>query len=738
MTCGLPACTEFHIPLTFPVFTCSKHFSRTGETLVREKRIPAAMFFIAAVVLIAGMLFSHAVAQTAQKPAGKEADSRRAPAPVVGRRNVILFVTDGLRHDSVTPETAPNIFSLRQQGVDFINSHSLYPTFTTPNASAFATGHGLGDTGDFGNGMYIGGPLQDPQNDSKATIAPFIESDLILGEINRRFNGNFLTEQTLMDLARKNGYAVATVGKLGPTAIQDISQVALATVSGKPGELQLPQDAIILDDATGREGNKKKLGFPLPADLEADMKSVGLAAMTPDRANGQKGSQQDNSVSGNLNTPGTLGPNRIQQQYFADAVTQAILPRMAATRKPFFIVFWSRDPDGTQHNQGDSLNQLSPGINGPSSRAAIHNADANLGQIINYLKAANLYANTDIVVVADHGFSTISKNKVGSDQVTNSYSSTRVYDDVKPGYLPPGFLAIDLAHGLQENLYDPDGAIDQKTHTYPCVMGGAGDSAKECPQTARHPSNGSGVIGGSGGAVLGEKTDARIIVAANGGSDLIYLPGTANGPKTQADREFAKHVAEILLKQDYVDGVFVDDAFGDIPGALRLSNIGLKGAHPSTPVPAMMVNFKSFSLDSQTPQLARLTRVEIADGTLQEGQGMHGSFSRADTFNNLVAAGPDFKAHYIDRAPVSNADVAMTLAEVMRLPMPMTGSKLQGRVAKESLSVGKPPAEYSGKVLEMVSPEGPGGAKTMLLFQEYQGHYYYDQACLLRTETTCK
>jgi len=28
------------------------------------------------------------------------------------------------------------------------------------------------------------------------------------------------------------------------------------------------------------------------------------------------------------------------------------------------LVFWSRDPDGTQHNQGDSLNQLVPGING--------------------------------------------------------------------------------------------------------------------------------------------------------------------------------------------------------------------------------------------------------------------------------------------------------------------------------------------------------------------------------------
>jgi hypothetical protein len=37
-------------------------------------------------------------------------------------------------------------------------------------------------------------------------------------------------------------------------------------------------------------------------------------------------------------------------------------------RKLFVVVFWSRDPDGTQHNQGDSLSQLSPGINGPTSK----------------------------------------------------------------------------------------------------------------------------------------------------------------------------------------------------------------------------------------------------------------------------------------------------------------------------------------------------------------------------------
>ena len=55
--------------------------------------------------------------------------------------NVILFVPDGLRGRIVSPETAPAMAEVRDRGVNFKNSHSMFPTFTTANASAMATGH---------------------------------------------------------------------------------------------------------------------------------------------------------------------------------------------------------------------------------------------------------------------------------------------------------------------------------------------------------------------------------------------------------------------------------------------------------------------------------------------------------------------------------------------------------------------------------------------------------------------
>jgi arylsulfatase A-like enzyme len=654
---------------------------------------------IAARVVMATLL-AGAIAASAQ--------SAPAAGQAALKRNVILFVADGLRHDSVTPDLTPTMFSLRQQGVDFVNSHSIYPTFTTPNASVFATGHLLGDTGDFGNGLYVGSPIS--TGGAGGTLTPFIENDMILARINGHFEGNYLGEPTLVDLARADGYSVAVIGKLGPVAIQDVAEIKL------DNNVLAPVEAIVVDDATGPHG------VPLPSAARSEMNNASEGTSAPDRTNGQDPASRGN----NGRSAGTLAPNLVQQQYFAGVLTQAILPAFKKDMKPFFVVFWSRDPDGTQHNQGDSLDQLVPGINGPTSQAAVRNADNNLWQIIQYLKAADLYSNTDIIVVADHGFSTISKKEVSRTAVlTGSYSATRSYADVKQGYLPPGFLAIDLAHALKKPLYDPDAPafLMDATSYYPPVSVCDCDGSK----FMQRPSQGNGLIGGSGKVPAdGEITDAEVVIAANGGSDLIYLPQ----PSAEANRELALKISDFLLRQDYVDGVFVHDDLGDLPGTLPLSAIGLIGSS-KVPAPAMVVAFKTFSL---TPgQL--LSRVEIADSTLQEGQGMHGSFSRADTFNAMLAFGPDFKAGYVDRTPSSNADIAVTIASLLKVDLPPAKGNLRGRVLNEAIKTGPETTAFTPPAAKAATRPGPNGRKTVLFTQAVGTHIYFDQACVVDGET---
>jgi arylsulfatase A-like enzyme len=632
-------------------------------------------------------------------------------------RNVIIFVADGLRHGSVDAYNAPTLEFIRNNGVHFTNSHSQFPTFTTANASAIATGHQLGDTGDFSNTLFSGYPIFNTGNFGQApgTVTPFVENDRILGDLDDHFNGNYLNEESIMALARTHGYNTASVGKVGPVAIQDVTQ--LQPVSQ---QFQTP-NTVFVDDSTG-----SAVGIPVAAEIQGALTELGLPTVTPNRSNGCGASDQcNNGFSGNNTTPGTTKPNVVQQQFFADALTKAILPGFAKTNSPFFVLFWSRDPDGSQHNQGDSLNSLTPGINGPTSQAAVHNADQNLRQLLDYvLSNPQLKNNTDIIITSDHGFSTISRHDLDGSgtKFVNDYASRFKYLDntgrqeVNTGFLPNGFVAIDIAKFLNLPLYDPDTQITTNGAAYykpvdPTIP-------QPTASVSQRPSAGDGVIGGTG--KVSNEPDGEVIVAANGGSDLIYVPSK--------DASVVRRLVAFLARQDYTGGIFVDDQYGDIPGSLPLCNIGFVGDSP-LPRPTIVLNFRSFALD----RLDRVnSRIEMADTTLQEGQGMHGNLSRADTFNNMAAWGPDFKKGYLDSLPMGNTDIAPTLAKVLGFDLPANG-KLTGRVLSEALHGSMATdTPQSGKYISAPTVDGKS---TVLLWQKINGNSYYDEACLVNEDT---
>src|SRR6202047_2560827 len=510
--------------------------------------------------------------------------------------NVILFVPDGLRGRIVTSETAPAMAEVRDKGVNFRNSHSMFPTFTTANASAMATGHYLGDTGDFSNTIYTGYPVEP----ADGTVTPFLELDPVILDADQHFGGNYLNEETVLKMARAKGFSTAALGKIGPTLIFDHTD--------KIGADGL--HSIVVDDATGG-----KNGVPLSEEMKAALAKAGLPLATPSRG--------DNAKAGDAKTPGTLVPNTAQQAWFADVASKIVLPMFKDRNKPFVLVFWSRDPDGTQHNTGDSLNTVTPGINGPTSLAGIKNADNNLAQLRKALDDLGLSATTNIMIAADHGFSTISKES------KTSPSAKVTYEDTPKDFLPMGFLAIDLAKALELPLFDPN------------------DNNARIADNA-HPKAGNGVLGQ-------DPAKPDLVVATNGGSDLIYLPNK--------DKKLAGRTVKALLDQDYVSGLFVDDALGRYPGALPLSALNLKGK-AVTPQPSIVVNFRSYASGCDEPTTCA---VEVADTVLRQGQGMHGSFSRGDTMNFMGATGPDFKAGYADPLPVGNADVGMTIAQLLDL-----------------------------------------------------------------------
>ncbi len=570
--------------------------------------------------------------------------------------NVILFVPDGLRGRIVSPETAPAMAEVRDRGVNFKNSHSLFPTFTTANASAMATGHYLGDTGDFSNSIYTGYPV----GAAGGTVTPFLEVDPVLADVDEHFGGDYLNEETILKMARSKGFSTAALGKVGPTLIFDHTDKI-----GADGV-----HSIVIDDATGG-----KNGVPLSEEMKAALAKAGLALATPSRG--------DNGKIGDAKTPGTLVPNTAQQAYFVDVATKVVLPMFKARNKPFVLVFWSRDPDGSQHNNGDSLNTVTPGINGPTSLAGIKNADNNLAALRKALDELGLAADTNILIASDHGFSTISKESKTSQAAKASY------DDTPKDFLPMGFLALDLAKALDLPLFDPN---DNNAK----VADGA------------HSKAGNGLLGQ-------DPLKPDLVVATNGGSDLIYLPKNDKGDKKLADRTI-----KALLDQDYVSGIFVDDKLGRYPGTLPLSQIDLKGK-AVTPTPSIVVNFRSYAEGCGEPTNCS---IEIADTVLRQGQGMHGSFGRGDTLNFMAAIGPDFKAGYVDALPVNNADVGMTIAQLMGL-RPTNNGGLTGRVMSEALPNGIVPKSADGTI---TSKPAANGLQTVVKFQRVLSQRYSDVA----------
>jgi arylsulfatase A-like enzyme len=94
---------------------------------------------------------------------------------------------------------------------------------------------------------------------------------------------------------------------------------------------------------------------------------------------------------------------------------------------PTLLVFWHTDPDHTSHFRG---------LLAPETAQAIHDADQNLGRILDSYERSGLRSTTDFIVTSDHGGSTITRRvrpaqdlaeQVGRAAVAENGGSTFVY-----------------------------------------------------------------------------------------------------------------------------------------------------------------------------------------------------------------------------------------------------------------------------------------------------------------------
>jgi predicted AlkP superfamily pyrophosphatase or phosphodiesterase len=604
----------------------------------------------------------------------------------------IIMVWDGLRPDSVTAATTPNLYELRQAGVNFTDNHSTYPTFTMMNGSSFATGSFPKTSGFYGNTFWT--PPQGAGNTipvgnsaggtSQDYVDPvFTEDYQVLSTLNSYYGDQLLLVKTLFKTAQDGGLVTATIGKSGAAYIQDL---------GRGGYFVDENTVMPRSLVTELQG----AGIPLPTNVVKGYSGADAVTLASNNGNptGRAGYITFNTTAYDPNgvilvsprdpTDTTQGaPEDYANKYMMSVFTQYLLP----VKQPMLSLIWFRTPDNVEHGYG-------PGT--ANSNAGLRSQDARLGELISALRANGLDTTTNIIIVSDHGHSSVSGplalyplraitpsttipngtpvngSTAGTSGATLGVVSASGYSfsgDVRSADLLTyrGFhaydgtgCAIDPMYGLDASgvptvpvKVDASGALCGAANTrYQAISAslGAPVASFKVPAPGTLPTNG-------------------IVVAANGGSDYFYVPGH--------DLTTVKNLVAFLQRREEYGAIFVDTRYGEIPGTLSMAMVNLENAsRQNNGQPDVVV---SFNWD-ETASIQGVPGIEFE--SFGAGQrGMHGSFGIADVHNTLIANGPSFQSAATITNPTGNVDVAPTVAQVLGLSMPQA----DGRVLNEAL-----------------------------------------------------
>jgi predicted AlkP superfamily pyrophosphatase or phosphodiesterase len=257
----------------------------------------------------------------------------------------LVIVLDGLRPDSITAEETPHLWRLREQGVNFVNGHSVFPTVTRANATAIATGTYPNRNGMFGNTLYV------------RQVDP-----------NRAFSNG--EHENLLRLDAVTGGAMVLAKSLGEILAERGKTLAVvssgSTGSALLGNPRAPKGVGVLVNGYWEPG--VRVAFPNAAN-DAILRRFPAAP--------RKGGAKD------LFVESVSWTQRVLREY--------VLPDL----KPDVIVNWVTEPDHIQHGLG---------AGSPEARVSIRNNDREIGLLLDRLRELGLADKTNIIVVSDHGF----------------------------------------------------------------------------------------------------------------------------------------------------------------------------------------------------------------------------------------------------------------------------------------------------------------------------------------------
>ena len=162
-----------------------------------------------------------------------------------------------------------------------------------------------------------------------------------------------------------------------------------------------------------------------------------------------------------------------------------------------------------------------------------------------------------------------------------------------------------------------------------------------------------------------------VLAVPNGGAVTFYVRGR--------EHEAVDRLASWLMEQPWCGAIVVPEAVGAIEGALPAALVGAEG--PRAPDLAV-----SLAWDAEPTRNGYRGRIY----STYDHVGDHGSMSRQEVNNVMLARGPSFKSRATLSTPTSNVDVAPTVLRILGLP---GGDEMDGRVVEEALAGGPEESE---------------------------------------------
>ena len=261
--------------------------------------------------------------------------------------HVVVVVWDGMRPDFVRPQYCPNLYSLATNGVFFPRHHPAYISSTEVNGVALATGTHPGHSGIIANVEYH------PDLSLLSAVATEGADQIWRGDLLTA--GKYIRTPTVAETLQDAGI---------PTIIAGAKAVALLHDRSRQKNSPAEKESVTLFE-----------GKTLPRSA-----GEGLSKLNDDKA------WPTNIVH----------PNTAQDQW----ATRSLVRGLWKAGVPKYTLLWLSDPDKSQHEAG---------VGSPTALAGIENSDKNLGEVIKALKDKGLFQKTDLMVVSDHGFSTIER-----------------------------------------------------------------------------------------------------------------------------------------------------------------------------------------------------------------------------------------------------------------------------------------------------------------------------------------